>query len=144
MTNTQLVYQWFDAVWNNKNVSAIYELMAPTCIAHGLLDESGNEIVGPEKFAGFFKTFITSFPDIQITVDDVVNENDKIAARTTVKLSHTGEHFQVTANKSIAPSGNKVTITGILIARIENNQLVEAWNNYDFLSLYAQLGAVSM
>jgi len=34
-------------------------------------------------------------------------------------------------------------IPGMLIAKIENDQLVEAWNNYDFLSLYVQPGAVS-
>ena len=144
MTNAELVYKWFDEVWNNKNEKAIYELMAPGCIAHGLQDEAGNELAGPEKFAGLFKSFVHSFPDIHITVDDTVTEGNKIAARTTVTLSHTGHPFQVNANKLIAPSGKQLTFPGMFIAIIANDQLAEAWNNYDFLSMYVQLGAISM
>jgi len=42
----------------------------------------------------------------------------------------------------VAPTGKKVAFTGLCIARVKNNQIVEAWNNFDFLSMYQQVGAV--
>jgi predicted ester cyclase len=35
-----------------------------------------------------------------------------------------------------------VEITGMVIVRIENGKIVEAWNNFDFMTLYTQVGLV--
>lgn len=141
MKNSDVIVKWYDEVWNKKNEAAIDELLAKDCVAHGLVDDTGNEIVGPEKFKEFFRKFIGSFPDIRITVEDMISEGDKIAARATVRLSHTGENFQV-AEKSLAPSGKVIEFSGMTMNVIRNGQIVQAWNNFDFLGLYSQLGVL--
>jgi predicted ester cyclase len=40
----------------------------------------------------------------------------------------------------MAATGRTAIISGICIARVENDQIVEGWNSFDFLSLYQQLG----
>ena len=141
MKNSDVIVKWYDEVWNKKNEAAIDELLAKDCVAHGLVDDTGNEIVGPEKFKEMFRKFTSSFPDIRITVEDMVSEGDKIAARATVRLSHTGENFQV-AEKSLAPSGKEIEFSGMTMNVIRNGQIVQAWNSFDFLGLYSQLGVL--
>ena len=51
-------------------------------------------------------------------------------------LRHRGEGL------GIAPSGNALDIHGMAMALIRNGQIVEAWNCFDFLTLYAQVGLV--
>jgi predicted ester cyclase len=106
------------------------------------MDDDGNVIVGPEKFKVMFRKFVGSFPDIQITVDDMISEGDKIAARATVRLSHTGDKFQVGPEKHLAPSGKVIEFSGMTMNVIRNGQLVQAWNCFDFLGFYTQLGVV--
>jgi predicted ester cyclase len=140
MDNKTFVQKWYDEVWNKKNEEAIYEMFSAKGVAHGLLDEDGNEIVGPEKFSQFFKKFINSFPDIFVSVDDTFNEGEKTASRCTVSFTHSGEAFQLSREKAIAPTNKKTEFTGIAITIIRDGQIQEAWNNFDFLTMYMQLG----
>jgi len=142
MKNEEIITQWYDEVWNNKNEAFIDKILAPTCIAHGLMDEEGKEVVGPEKFKVLFRKFITSFPDIHLTVVDTVNEGDKIAARAIAQLSHSGTSFEAFPGKTIEPSGKAIEFSGMTITVIRDGQIQEAWNSFDFLGLYAQLGAL--
>jgi predicted ester cyclase len=71
-----------------------------------------------------------------VTVEDTVSEDDKIAARCLVRGKHMGHNLGFAATQ--AP----MEITGVTIARIKNGQIVEAWNNFDFMTLYKQLGAI--
>lgn len=140
MDNKTFVQKWYDEVWNKKNEKAIYEMFSPTGIAHGLLDDDGNEIIGPGKFADFFKKFIASFPDIFVRVDDVISEGEKAVSRCTVSCSHSGSSFQ--AGKSFAPTNKKTEFSGIAITVIRNGQIQEGWNNFDFLTMYSELGLI--
>jgi predicted ester cyclase len=142
MNNTEVITTWFEEVWNQKKEDTISKLAAPKLIAHGLVDEQGNEMVGVENFFPFFRTFINSFPDISVKVLHVVEEGNKVAALTEFTLPHTGKAFKINDNKSIEPSGKSHTLTGVAFSIIENGQIKETWNCYDFLGFYSQLGAI--
>ncbi len=139
MTNTQLIHRWFDEVWNNKSEAAIDELLAPDVIGYGLEDPDGDtKIVGPEAFKRLHRAFVSAYPDIKIEVLDTVSEGDKVAARCRVIGTHQGEGL------GVQPTGSLVEFTGMLIVRVENDQIVEAWNEFDFMQMYTQLGALSL
>lgn len=142
MTNVEFVRKWFDEVWNKQNEKAIYEMFASNGIAHGLMDEEGKEIVGPEKFSIFFKKFIQSFPDIHVSLEDTVNEGEKIVSRCTVSFTHKGDSFRISDTKEVGPSGKKIEFTGMAMVIIRNGQIAEAWNNFDFLAMYMQMGVL--
>ena len=131
-----LLHQWFEEVWNKARIEAIDEMAAPDVIAHGLVDAHGNEITGREAFKGFWHQFRSVFPDVHIDVEDGLADGDKVMVRCTVRGTHSGLGI------GLAPTGKKVAFSGVCIARVKDNQIVEAWNNFDFLSMYQQVGAV--
>ena len=71
---------------------------------------------------------------MEIVVEDVVAEGDKVAARCSVRAKHEGDFLGRAATES------PVHFTGIAIVRIYNGKIVEAWNNFDFMTLHKQVG----
>ncbi len=134
--NKQILKRWFDEVWNNGNADAIAEMFAAEGIAHGLTDDLENPLRGPDSFRTFHATFRGAFPDIIVAVEDMIAEGDKVAARCSVRGKHEGDNLGFAATQ--AP----VEFTGITIVRIKDGQIVEAWNNFDFMRMYRQVGAI--
>lgn len=134
--NKALVRRWFDEVWNNGRSDVIEELFADDGIAHGLANESGSPMRGPRDYKPFHETFRGAFPDIIVTVEDMIAEGDKVAARCSVTGKHTGD------NLGFAGTNTGVDFTGITIVRICDGKIVEAWNNFDFMRMNRQLGVL--
>lgn len=134
--NRRLIHRWFEEVWNKGRADAIDELFAEDGIAHGLADETGAPLYGPAAFKEFHRKFRGAFPDIVVTVEDTVSEGDKVAARCSVRAVHAGDHL------GFAATQKPMEITGISIVRIKDGKIVEGWNNFDFMSMFKQLGAL--
>ena len=134
--NIDLIRRWFDEVWNKGREEAIDEMFAADGIAHGLADEAGNALLGPQEFKPFFRKFRSAFPEMKVVVEDTVAEGDKVAARCSVRGQHQSDSL------GFAATGQATEFTGITIVRIENGKIAEAWNNFDFLTMYKQLGAL--
>jgi len=134
--NKKLIQRWFEDVWNRGRSEAIDELFAADGIAHGLSDDGEDPMRGPADFKLFHSKFKEAFPDMVVTVDDMIAEGDKVAARCSVKGKHAGDSLGFAATQ--AP----VDFAGITIVRIKNGQIVEAWNHFDFMKMYRQLGTI--
>ena len=135
--NKAVLRRWFDEVWNNARADVIEELFDENGIAHGLSDDPSNPIRGPRDYRPFYEAFRQGFPNLKVTIEDMVAEGDKVAARCSVRGSHEGDFLGRAATQS------PVEITGITIVRIDNGKIVEAWNNFDFMTLYKQVGHLS-
>ena len=135
--NKELVRRWFEEVWNKGRADAIEEMFDVNGIAHGLSDDPSQPIKGPTDFKPFYTTFREAFPNLKIVIEDMVAEGDKVAARCSVHGKHEGDFMGKAATQS------PVDITGIAIVRIENGKIVEAWNNFDFMTMYKQCGLLS-
>jgi steroid delta-isomerase-like uncharacterized protein len=129
-----VLHRWFEEVWNKGRESAIDEMFAAEGVAHGLLDENGEELRGPSGFKPFFHKFREALPDIQVTIEDCISEGDRAAARCHVRATHAGDSL------GVAATNNAVEFTGLCIVRVRDGQIVEAWNNFDFASLNQQIG----
>lgn len=134
LSKKQLLRRWFDRVWNQRDEKTIYELMAKDCIAHGLPPD---EIVGPDGFLPFYRRFTAAMPDLRITVEDLLEEDDRVAARWT------GTGTLSNHGIGVAPTGKRMAITGMTILRVANGQIAEAWNVFDMLDMHQQLGTVN-
>jgi steroid delta-isomerase-like uncharacterized protein len=134
--SARVLHRWFEEVWNQGREEAIDELFAADGIAHGLLDESGEELRGPGGFKPFFRKFKEAFPDMQVIIEDCICEDDQAAARCTIRAQHTGKGF------GVAATNNAVEFSGICIVRVEGGKIREAWNNFDFRSLNRHIGAL--
>jgi steroid delta-isomerase-like uncharacterized protein len=134
--NKALIRRWFEEVWNKGRADAIAELFADDGVAHGLSDDAANPLRGPAGFLPFHAQFREAFPNIEIVVEDQIAEGDMVATRCSVRGKHTGHSLGFAATQ--AP----VEFTGVTITRIKDGKIVEAWNNFDFMKMYKQLGAI--
>ncbi len=89
---------------------------------------------GPEGFMDFFTTFRKGFPDLEVAVDQMVADEDKVAIAYTITGTHEGD-FQ-----GIAPTGKKIEARGVQIARFEDGRIAERWGSSDELGILKQLG----
>jgi steroid delta-isomerase-like uncharacterized protein len=131
--NVQLIRRWFQEVWNEGKKETIDALLAPDGIGIGEL-ENGLPLRGPQEFAPFVERIRGAFPDIKIVIDDIFGADDKVVVRWSATMTHRGDHLGMPA------TGKAVKMTGITIARIANNQIVEGWDNWDQLGMLKQIG----
>jgi steroid delta-isomerase-like uncharacterized protein len=136
--NKVFIRRWFEEVWNNGREDAIDEMMDEGCVANGLADESGRAPRGPAEFKPFFRKFRGAYPEINVVVEDVISEGNKVAARCTVRGHHRGDTLGFPATQQ------PVEFTGMTILRVRDGKIVEAWNNFDFMSMFQQLGALRL
>ena len=131
-----LMRRWFEEVWNKGRAEAIPEMFADEGIAHGLSEDPANPLRGPAGFLPFHTQFREAFPNIEVVVEGQLAEGDLVATRCTVRGKHTGDSLGFAATQS------PVDFTGVTITRIKAGKIVEAWNNFDFMKMYRQLGAI--
>jgi predicted ester cyclase len=112
----------------------IDELVSPDAVIHTPLPMEGT---GPELLKDVFTRLLRAFPDLHITVDDLIEAGDKIVARQTVSGTHRGEYM------GIPPTGLRVTYAEIFILRFAGGRLAESWGVVDVMSQMRQLGAVA-
>jgi steroid delta-isomerase-like uncharacterized protein len=117
------------------NEAVLDELLAEDYVDHGA--PPGVE-PGREGAKAFVKQLQAAFSDIEQSVDDLVAEGDKVAARWTFSANHTGEFIGVPA------SNKRITVTGIEIDRIEGGRVAEAWSQVDITAFLMQAGALEM
>jgi len=75
-----------------------------------------------------------AFEHLNVTIEDMVAEGDKVAARFTARGIHKG------AFMGLPPTGKPITMTGIEIFRIENGKIAELWGEANLIGLMQQLG----
>jgi steroid delta-isomerase-like uncharacterized protein len=93
----------------------------------------------PEGFEGrkmFYSAMLAAFPDMQVQLEDVFAEGDKLVTRWSVRGTHQGEMM------GIPPTGKQVSVGGIAIDRFENGQSVEHWEIFNQMGLMQQLGVI--
>jgi steroid delta-isomerase-like uncharacterized protein len=132
--NKTIARRWFEDLWNKGNLSVADEVLAPTYVHHDLSTPDFGR--GPESEKKRVTHYRTAFPDLHLTIDDLIAENDKIVVRWTCRGTHKGDL------SGIAPTGKGFTLTGVSISRISAGKAVEGWVNWDALGMFQQLGVV--
>jgi steroid delta-isomerase-like uncharacterized protein len=135
LSNKQVMRRWFERVWNHRDERAIHELMASGHVGHGLI--AGEPLVGPDAFVPYFRRFAAAMPDVQIAIEDLIEEDDRVCARWTATGTLTGDDL------GVAPTGNRATVSGMSIGRIVDGQIVESWNVFDQLHMHRQFGTLA-
>ena len=130
-----LVRKWFEEVWNQGRAASIDELFPPHAVLWGV-SQMGVASQGPAEFKEFHKALKTAFPDIRVTLDQVVQEGDTAFARWTATMTHTGDGL------GMPPTNRPLKLSGMSALRVRDGQLVEGWNNWDQLGMARQLGVL--
>ena len=111
--------------------------LADELIAEDLYDHTGGGSGGRQAWKEWVQTVHRAFPDWRHVIEDYIVEGDKVVVRQVVLGTHRGEF------RGIAPTGKQVRQLGIDIMRIRDGKLVEHWGQYDWLGLFAQIGALT-
>lgn len=131
--NKATVRRFLEEHVGRSKLDLLDELFAPDYRNHG--PGPGNPPMGLESVKREAATFYTVFPDLQVTVEDLVAEGDRVAARVTITATHQGEL------EGIPATGRRMTMTGMEFFRLEDGKIVEDWPMIDMLGLLRQLEA---
>ena len=91
---------------------------------------------GPAGFLAIVEMMRGGFPDIQWTLEDMVAEGDKVAARFTIRGTHRGPFF------GVPPTGKAIVGQSTSFYRLAGGQIVEDHGLPDMLGILRQIGAV--
>jgi len=123
-SNKVLARRIVEEMWNTQNLQVVDEVYAP---------EFGGGHAAAKQFVS---ANLAAFPDLEISIQDQIAENDLVVTRYVMRATHQGEFA------SIPPTGKPFSITGIEMHRFADSKLVELWNIVDLLGMLQQLGVV--
>ncbi len=132
--NKAIVRRLFEELWNKGNLSLADQLFTPNYTHH---DSSSPDFGhGPESERKRATLYRTAFPDLRLTIEDLIAEGDTVMARWSCHGTHKGDL------SGIAPTGKHFTISGVTTVRFLNGKLAEGYVNWDALGMMQQLGVV--
>jgi predicted ester cyclase len=94
------------------------------------------DATGAEVLKQVWAVLLRAFPDLHLTVEDLIGEEDKVVARIVVTGTHLGEYM------GMEPTGKSIAYDEIFIFRFVNGRVVETWGVVDVFSQMRQLGVI--
>ena len=133
--NVALAWRLFQEFWNYGHMEVVDELVAPDAIGHGEVQHSVD--IGMKEFKAFVLSLREAFPDLHMSIQDTIAQDDKVVVRWTCSVTHLGSFLGMPA------TGRRASVTGISIFAFSEQKIVEGWHSWDQLGLLVQLGAVT-
>jgi steroid delta-isomerase-like uncharacterized protein len=132
--NKAIIRRFFEEFANKGDESVVDQLIGEDIVDHNPQDP--NIPPGPEGVKQLFAGRRMAFPDMRVTVEDLVAEGDKVVFRSTITGTHKGEFM------GIPPTGKSFSFGNIAIFRIEDGKIVERWGEADVMGMMQQLGVI--
>jgi steroid delta-isomerase-like uncharacterized protein len=123
------------AAWDEGKVDALDDLLAPSYRRHS---NSSDAIHDREQFKASITSTRQAFPDLVTTIDDMVEEGDRLAIRWHSEGTHTG------AMLGVPPTRRSVVVYGVTFAHFSGDQVVEEWVTWDPRQLLTALGVITV
>lgn len=130
MSNKELVKRYWDGKWNARDPAILDELQSADVTYHG----PGHEINGVAEYKQVYGAYLSAFGDTELTIEDLIEEGDKVVSRVTVRGVHKGDLPDVPA------TGNPFSLSLTTTFRINDGKIVEEHESYNELDLLVQLG----
>ncbi len=131
--NRALNRRYVEEVINQGNIHAIDELIDPGIVDYAAPPGFPTGREGAKRFSAMLSS---AFPDLHLTIEDMIAEGDKVVVRGTWNGTHEGAFMGIPA------TGRRVTVSQIDVSRVADGRMVEHWGQFDALGLMQQLGAV--
>jgi predicted ester cyclase len=127
----QRLAQAIETCFRTGDTGPLDEVLSPNLVNH-IPGMPGDREGLKQALAGFR----AAFPDLTVTVEEVLSCGDRVVDRLTWSATHTGPMMGIPA------SGKRVTVGEMHIGRVENGKFVERWGHWDALGMMQQIGAV--
>jgi steroid delta-isomerase-like uncharacterized protein len=132
--NKTLVSRFHEDVFGNKDLSRINEVIAPEFVQY--LPGTTEPIRGPEGFEGWVVGLFEVFPDLEVPIDEILAEDERVVTRYVMRGTHQGSLM------GIPPTARRVEVAGMNVIRLSEGMFVEKRDEYDLFGLLKQLGAL--
>ena len=132
--NRAVVRRFVEEVLGRGDFAALAELAAPGCNEHTV---PSGQAPAEGAVARYLVLWRAAFPDLRITVEDLLAEGDRVAVRSTVSGTHRGEFL------GVPPTGRPLAVTAMALYRLAGGRIVERWAVVDTLEVLRQLGVPS-
>jgi steroid delta-isomerase-like uncharacterized protein len=129
--NISIVRKFFEVGPSKGDLVAADALLHPEFSLHTPLPTPGP---GIEAMNNVVITCRAAFHGLNVTIDDILAEGDKVIARFTARGTHKGEFM------GLPPTGKAITMSGIEIFRIKDGKIAELWGEVNLMGLMQQLG----
>jgi steroid delta-isomerase-like uncharacterized protein len=131
--NKTLIRRFNEEVFNKRNLAAVDEFITPDQVDHSLPPGLPRTREGTRQAISMT---LTAFPDLNLKVEDMIAEGDKVVTTYTTCGTQRG------ALAGLPPTGKKVAVSGIVISRIVDGKIAEQWGLDDRLAMLQQLGVI--
>ncbi len=121
----------FYRAFSEKQPDLVDEVLAPTWDDIPLAPQQG---AGPEGIKPIIRSVMQAFPDVQITVHDMIQEPGRIGVRAEISGTHQGELF------GIASTGKEVNFRLHEFHTLDDRRITTTWHMEDWFGLFLQLG----
>jgi len=115
---------------NTGDLALLDKFVAPGYIEHS------EGFQGIEPFRQQITAFRAAFPDLRVTIQDLLTDGDRFASRTSVTGTHTGDLMGMPA------TGKRISVEAVDIGRIADGQAQERWGGLNMYSMLTQLGVI--
>jgi len=132
----QLTERVTEEVWNKGNLDILGEFYTDDFVRHSA---SEPDIPNLQAYEAYLIDQHTVFPDLHLTIDELLAEEDNVAVRWTLTGTHLGRS---SGPMAVPPSGKPVKITGTTFSRFVDGKMAEQWHFADMMSLLQQIGLV--
>lgn len=116
--NKAIIRQLIEEVINQGNLALIDDLFDATFVDHSAPEQPPGQ-AGARNYIAAVRT---GFPDLHVSIEDLIAEGDKVVVRTIWRGTHQG------AYEGMAPTDKRAARTMMQIFRVANGKLAEEWN----------------
>jgi steroid delta-isomerase-like uncharacterized protein len=129
--NKDFIKVYTEDFWNKHNVAAFEKYFNSDFIVHFAEGD-----MNAEQYKGLCQAYFAAFPDLNITIDDVIGEGNKVVKIWTANSTHKGDFMGIPA------TGKPIVVKGIEMFRIADGKIAELWASMDNLGMLQQLGVI--
>ena len=131
--NKALVRRMEDEIFNKRRLDAVDEFISPEYVLRTAPDGVPSN---RDAVRDAMAMYLAGFPDLHVSVDQLLAEDDRVVALLTYSGTHEGELF------GMPPTGKRISVRQVAMYRVEDGQVAEEWEVSDQLGLMQQLGAI--
>jgi len=132
-TGTELVHLYYEKFLTAPgDLTVADKIMTDDVVFRNPISPDG--IHGIAEYQAFARRWYVGFPDRVFTVNDTVEDGDKVAAAFTITGTHLGE-FQ-----GAKPTGNPIVVNGMNLFRIRAGRIQDVQAFFDSVQLHRPLG----
>lgn len=135
--NKTIVFRYYEEIANQRQLAVADELFASSF----RLFPDSQPPYGSEGVKQFITWLcITNFPDLRVTIEDLIAEEDKVAAHVTLHATQQVTMDWLPAVEPIPPTGKPFAMPEFVIWRLADGKIVERRVFIDFLAVLQQMG----